>query len=81
MSFAISASPRFAPGTAYEYSNTNTVLLGMIVEQVTRMTMAQALRGADLFGRSRLRNTSYPYYRAAAGRRIPRPTTWTSSRA
>ena len=26
-------SPRFAPGAAYEYSNTNTVLLGMIVEQ------------------------------------------------
>ena len=33
--YAIPRSPKFAPGASYDYSNTNTVLLGMIVEQLT----------------------------------------------
>ena len=30
---------KFAPGTQYNYSNTNYMLLGMIVEAVTRDTI------------------------------------------
>jgi D-alanyl-D-alanine carboxypeptidase len=32
---AIPGSPVFAPGAEYDYSNTNTILLGMVVEAVT----------------------------------------------
>jgi len=57
--YAIPYSPRFAPGAQYDYSNTNTVLLGMIVEKVTGQTLAQALaqRILDPLG---LHETSYP---------------------
>ena len=33
--------PYFAPGEGFHYSNTNTVLLGMIVEQLTRRPLEQ----------------------------------------
>jgi D-alanyl-D-alanine carboxypeptidase len=33
--FAVPGSPIFAPGAEFDYSNTNTVLLGMVIEQVT----------------------------------------------
>jgi D-alanyl-D-alanine carboxypeptidase len=35
--------PWFAPGTGYGYSNTNYVLLGMVVERVTGRTFAEEL--------------------------------------
>ena len=35
---------RFDPGTRYHYSNTNTILLGMIVEATTGKTIAQSLQ-------------------------------------
>jgi D-alanyl-D-alanine carboxypeptidase len=60
VAYAVPASPRFAPGAQYEYSNTNTVLLGMIVEKLTGLTMAQAL-GVRILGPLGLRDTSYPY--------------------
>jgi D-alanyl-D-alanine carboxypeptidase len=47
--YAIPLSPVFAPGTQYQYSNTNTVLLGMIVQQRLGMTLAQALQ-SRIFG-------------------------------
>jgi D-alanyl-D-alanine carboxypeptidase len=34
----------FAPGTGWEYSNTNTVLAGLIVEQITGQPLADVLR-------------------------------------
>ena len=34
-------SPVFAPGAEYDYSNTNTILLGMVVEKVTGEPIAQ----------------------------------------
>ncbi len=58
--YAVPLSPRFDPGTQYEYSNTNTVLLGMIVEQRLRTTLAQALQ-ARILTPLGLSGTSYPY--------------------
>ena len=38
------APPDFAPGARYEYSNSNFVVLGYIVEQLTKQPYAQALQ-------------------------------------
>lgn len=35
LEIAFEYPPEFAPGSAYEYSNTNTLLLGEVIEQVT----------------------------------------------
>jgi D-alanyl-D-alanine carboxypeptidase len=35
---------RFTPGTQYEYSNTNFVLLGMVIEKVTAQSYSDAVR-------------------------------------
>jgi len=37
-------SPWFSPGGAWAYSNTNYLLLGMIIERITERTMARMLR-------------------------------------
>ncbi|MGV0853355.1 serine hydrolase domain-containing protein [Mycolicibacterium phlei] len=50
---------KFPPGTQYEYSNTNTVLLGMVVEKVTGMPLGQYLQ-ENIFGPLGLTQTSYP---------------------
>jgi len=49
----------FPPGTQYEYSNTNTVLLGMVVEKVTGMPLGHYLQD-NIFGPLGLTQTSYP---------------------
>ncbi|MFO1305352.1 MAG: serine hydrolase domain-containing protein [Burkholderiales bacterium] len=60
VSYAIPQSPKFAPGAAYDYSNTNTVLLGVVAQQLTGLTLAQAL-ALRVFGPLGLAQTSYPY--------------------
>lgn len=45
---AIPESPVFEPGARYDYSNTNTVLLGMVVERVTGRPLDQAFRAMIL---------------------------------
>ena len=41
---AMIGPPRFRPGTAFEYSNSNYVLLGHIIERVTGHSVAQEIR-------------------------------------
>jgi D-alanyl-D-alanine carboxypeptidase len=51
--------PYFAPGTGFHYSNTNTVLLGMIIEQVTGRSIAQVF-GDRIFKPLGLKQTVWP---------------------
>ena len=50
---------KFAPGADFEYSNTNTVLLGLVVEKVTGQSLADYLQ-QNVFDRLGLTETSYP---------------------
>jgi D-alanyl-D-alanine carboxypeptidase len=43
LSIAFSHPPLFAPGTSWWYSNTNYVLLGLVIEAVTHSTLEQEL--------------------------------------
>ncbi len=49
----------FRPGARFEYSNTNTILLGMIVEEVTGRSLGEELR-ARIFEPLGMEHTSYP---------------------
>lgn len=65
------ARPRlFAPGAGWAWSATNTVMLGLIVEQLTGRPWADALQG-QLAGPLGLTQTAYP--RDTADNRIPKP--------
>ena len=59
----------FAPGTAWEYSNTNTVLAGLIVEQLTGRPLGAAMR-ERIFEPLGMAETSLPAVDDAA---IPEP--------
>jgi D-alanyl-D-alanine carboxypeptidase len=59
VAYAIPGSPRFLPGAEYQYSNTNTVLLGMVVAQVTGVPLSEALRSRILAPLA-LAGTAYP---------------------
>ena len=49
----------FGPGTAFEYSNTNTVLAGLIVEQITGRPLAEVL-AERIFEPLKMAHTSLP---------------------
>jgi D-alanyl-D-alanine carboxypeptidase len=55
----------FPPGTSWAYSNTNYVLLGLVVEAVTHRSLARELKDR-IFSPLSLRSTSFP-----AGTAIP----------
>ena len=59
--------PLFTPGTKWSYSNTNTDLLGLVIEKVTGQPLAVALR-QRVFGPLGLTGTSLPSVSA-----MPRP--------
>lgn len=59
LDWAFAEPMNFAPGTQYEYSNTNTVLLGMVVEKVTGLPLGDYLE-QNVFGPLGLAQTSYP---------------------
>ena len=54
----------FQPGAGWEYSNTNTVVLGKVIEQVTGAPLGEAYR-RGVFERLGLRQTSFPDATAA----------------
>jgi D-alanyl-D-alanine carboxypeptidase len=49
----------FSPGTGYEYSNTNTVMAGMIVEQITGNKIEYEIK-KRIIEKLNLNNTYYP---------------------
>ncbi|WP_252737541.1 serine hydrolase [Citreicella sp. C3M06] len=44
LSYIATEPPLFEPGARFDYSNTNTVLLGMVIEQVTGQPIGDTLR-------------------------------------
>ncbi|WP_413115580.1 serine hydrolase domain-containing protein [Streptomyces sp. CY1] len=61
---ALTHRPYFAPGAEWRYSNTNYVLLGMIVQRVTGRSYAAEAR-REVLGPLHLRGTSFPGTRTA----------------
>ena len=59
VAFSFAVRPSFLPGEQYEYSNTNTVLLGLVIEAVTRLPLGDVL-AAQIFRPLGLTGTSYP---------------------
>jgi D-alanyl-D-alanine carboxypeptidase len=59
LDIAYSHQVDFDPGTSFGYSNTNTVLLGMLIEQLTGMSAADAIK-ARLFTPLGLTQTYLP---------------------
>jgi D-alanyl-D-alanine carboxypeptidase len=57
----------FVPGSRYEYSNTDNIVVGLIVEAVTGQSYGQALEQI-VFGPAKLNQTSFPTKLA-----LPRP--------
>lgn len=57
----------FAPGSRYEYSNTDNIVIGLIVEAITGRSYGEALEEI-VFGPANLRRTSFPSRPA-----LPRP--------
>ena len=68
LKLGLAVSPDFKPGTAFEYSNTNYVLLGMVIEQVERKTIGVVLR-KRIIDPLKLRGTIWP----AGLRALPAP--------
>jgi D-alanyl-D-alanine carboxypeptidase len=56
----------FTPGTEFKYSNTNTIVAGMIVEQITGNSIKTEIQNRIL-DRLELANTSYPSDTAIIG--------------
>jgi D-alanyl-D-alanine carboxypeptidase len=59
LALAFSHPPYFPPGTGYHYSNTNTVLLGLIAEKIDSKPLSQLFQDR-LFGPLGLRDTLFP---------------------
>jgi D-alanyl-D-alanine carboxypeptidase len=57
--WAVKQKPHFAPGTGYNYSNTNYLLLGLIIEAVTKQSVDAEIQ-ERLLTPFHLSETSYP---------------------
>ncbi len=69
LAIAFAHKPNFPPGTAYEYCNTNYVLLGVIAEKLDGKPLARSMQDR-LFGPLHLQHTELP---APAVNTIPEP--------
>ncbi|WP_370465780.1 serine hydrolase domain-containing protein [Nocardia sp. GTS18] len=69
LAIAFSHPVNFAPGEKFEYSNTNTILLGLVIEKVTQMSAAENFQ-KRIFEPLGLKHTSMP---AATDTSIPDP--------
>ena len=69
LAIAFGHSPNAPPGTAYEYNNTNYLLLSLVAEKVDRKPLAQSMQDR-LFGPLRLQHTVFP---ALAANTLPEP--------
>jgi D-alanyl-D-alanine carboxypeptidase len=68
IAIGLAGSPIFAPGAMFNYSNTNTLLLGKVIEKVTGEPLPKVYR-QRIFRPLGLRGTSWPGTRTA----LPRP--------
>ncbi|MFD0599969.1 serine hydrolase domain-containing protein [Catellatospora coxensis] len=59
LAIAYAKPPYFAPGTAFHYSNTNLILAGLIIEQLTGHTLQEEFQ-QRIFGPLNLGQTSLP---------------------
>jgi len=69
VAMGLAEPPTFAPGDGWNYSNTNTVLLGLIAEQLENKPLAEIFQ-ERLFTPLGLHETSYP---AAGDASLPEP--------
>jgi D-alanyl-D-alanine carboxypeptidase len=68
LDIALASQPDFAPGTGWNYSNTNYILLGMIIEKVTRDSWANEVTRRIIIPLG-LRHT----YAPGTSTQLPRP--------
>ncbi len=59
VAFERGKAPKFAPGEGWQYSNTNYVLLGMVIEQITGQPISEVFQ-ERLFGPLKMTHTTYP---------------------
>lgn len=59
LAVGLAESPLFEPGAKFDYSNTNTILLGMVVEKVTKKPFEDVLQ-AQVLSPLHLDNTVWP---------------------
>ncbi|MFE4520449.1 serine hydrolase domain-containing protein [Kitasatospora sp. NPDC056783] len=59
LAYAFKHPADFAPGSRFEYSNTNYILLGQVVEKVGGQTLGDYLK-AQVFGPAGLTGTTFP---------------------
>lgn len=59
VNYSVNHSPYFPPGTGWHYSSTNSILIGMIIEQITGNTLKQEIQNRILTPLN-LSNTYFP---------------------
>ncbi|MGB5509021.1 serine hydrolase domain-containing protein [Robiginitalea sp.] len=59
--------PQFKPGTQFKYTNTNYVLLGLLIEQYTSLTYQEYI-GQNIFQKAGLAETYFPSMEFIPGR-------------
>src|SRR3546814_20200909 len=69
LAIAFSHPVNFAPGEKFDYSNTNIILLGLVIEKITKMSAAENFQ-QRIFEPLGLKHTSLP---AATDHSIPDP--------